>query len=52
MQRNELSKMHCSELLKPDLLGEVILVGSGFIIFVPLLILLVIAGAQVFAPIQ
>jgi hypothetical protein len=35
--------MHPDELMKPDLLSEILLVGSGLILFVPLLLILVSA---------
>lgn len=37
---------HPDELLKPDLLSEILLVGSGLILFVPLLLILVTALSQ------
>jgi hypothetical protein len=38
--------MHPDDLMKPDLLSEILLVGSGFILFVPLLLILVAALVQ------
>ena len=38
--------MRRDELMKPDLLGEIVLVGSGIVLFVPLLLILVIAFTQ------
>jgi hypothetical protein len=38
--------MRRDELMKPDLLGEIVLVGSGIVLFVPLLFILVIALTQ------
>jgi hypothetical protein len=38
--------MRRDELMKPDLLGEIVLVGSGIVLFVPLLLILVIALTQ------
>jgi hypothetical protein len=35
--------MRRDELLKPDLLGEIVLLGSGIVIFVPLLLMVVVA---------
>jgi hypothetical protein len=35
--------MRRDELLKPDLLGEIVLLGSSIVIFVPLLLMLVVA---------
>jgi hypothetical protein len=32
-----------NELMKPDLLSEIVLVGSGVLIFVPLLLILALA---------
>ncbi len=34
------------DLMKPDLLSEILLVGSGLILFVPLLLVLVTALTQ------
>jgi hypothetical protein len=38
--------MRRDELMKPDLLAEIVLVGSGIVLFVPLLLILVIALTQ------
>lgn len=38
--------MRRDELMKSDLLGEIILVGSGIALFLPLLLILVIALTQ------
>jgi hypothetical protein len=38
--------MRRDELMKSDLLGEIVLVGSGIVLFVPLLLILVIAFTQ------
>jgi hypothetical protein len=38
--------MHREDLMKPDLLSEVVLVASGLILFVPLLLILVAACTQ------
>jgi hypothetical protein len=35
--------MHPADLMKPDLLSEILLLGSGLILFVPLLLILVVA---------
>jgi hypothetical protein len=35
--------MRRDELLKPDLLGEIVLLGSGIVIIVPILLMLVMA---------
>jgi hypothetical protein len=37
---------HPDDLMKPDLLSEILLVGSGIILFVPLLLILVAALTQ------
>jgi hypothetical protein len=37
---------HPDELLKPDLLSELLLAGTGLILFVPLLLILVTALTQ------
>lgn len=37
---------HPDDLMKPDLLSELLLVGSGLILFVPLLLILVSALTQ------
>jgi hypothetical protein len=37
---------HPDDLMKPDLLSEILLVGSGLILFVPLLLILVSAVTQ------
>jgi hypothetical protein len=37
---------HPDDLMKPDLLSELLLVGSGLILFVPLLLILVTAVIQ------
>ncbi|HSY65432.1 MAG TPA: hypothetical protein VK829_12600 [Terriglobales bacterium] len=37
---------HPDDLMKPDLLSEILLVGSGLILFVPLLLILVTALSQ------
>jgi len=37
---------HPDDLMKPDLLSELLLVGSGLILFVPLLLILVTALTQ------
>lgn len=34
------------DLMKPDLLSEILLLGSGLILFVPVLLILVIVIAQ------
>jgi hypothetical protein len=34
---------HPNDLMKPDLLSEILLVGSGIIVFVPLLLILAAA---------
>ncbi len=33
---------HPNDLMKPDLLSEILLVGTGLILFVPLLLILVV----------
>lgn len=38
--------MRRDELMKSDLLGEIILVGSGIVLFIPLLLIFVIALTQ------
>ena len=38
--------MHPDDLMKTDLLSEILLVGSGLILFVPLLLILVTALTQ------
>jgi hypothetical protein len=38
--------MHPDDLMKPDLLSELLLAGSGLILFVPLLLILVTAVTQ------
>ncbi|HYA23278.1 MAG TPA: hypothetical protein VEF05_03905 [Terriglobales bacterium] len=38
--------MRRDELMKSDLLGEIVLVGSGIVLFVPLLLILVIAFTE------
>ncbi|HXM61271.1 MAG TPA: hypothetical protein VN950_10475 [Terriglobales bacterium] len=38
--------MHREDLIKPDLLSEILLVASGLILFVPLLLILVAAFTQ------
>lgn len=35
--------LHPEDLMKPDLLSEILLVGSGFILFAPLLLILIVA---------
>ena len=40
---NSQPPMHPDDLMKPDLLSEILLLGSGLIIFVPLLLILVVA---------
>jgi hypothetical protein len=37
---------HPDDLMKPDLFSELLLVGSGLILFVPLLLILVTALTQ------
>ena len=37
---------HPDDLMKPDLFSEILLVGSGLILFVPLLLILVSALSQ------
>jgi hypothetical protein len=37
---------HPDDLMKPDLFSEILLVGSGLILFVPLLLILVTALSQ------
>jgi hypothetical protein len=37
---------HPDDLMKPDMLSEILLVGSGLILFVPLLLILVAAFTQ------
>ena len=37
---------HPDDLMKPDLLSEILLVGSGLILFVPLLLILATALTQ------
>jgi len=37
---------HPDDLMKPDLLSEILLVGTGLILFVPLLLILVSALTQ------
>lgn len=44
MQRQNLT--HPEDLMKPDLLSEVLVVASGFILFVPLLLILFTALTQ------
>jgi hypothetical protein len=38
--------MHREDLMKPDLLSEIVLVASGLILFIPLLLILVAACTQ------
>ena len=38
--------LHPGDLMKSDLMSEILLVGSGLILFVPVLLLLVIAIAH------
>jgi hypothetical protein len=38
--------MHREDLMKPDLLSEILLVASGLILFVPLLLILFAACTQ------
>jgi len=38
--------MRRDELMKSDLVGEIVLVGSGIVLFVPLLLIVVIALTQ------
>jgi hypothetical protein len=38
--------MHPDDLMKSDMLSEILLVGSGLVLFVPLLLILVAALAQ------
>lgn len=38
--------IHPGDLMKPDLLSEILLVGSGLALFVPLLLILVTALSQ------
>jgi hypothetical protein len=35
--------LHPKDLMKPDLLSEILLVGTSLILFVPLLLILVVA---------
>jgi hypothetical protein len=35
--------MRRDELMKPDLVGEIVLLASGIVLFLPLLLLLVVA---------
>jgi hypothetical protein len=35
------------DLMEPDLLGEIVLLGSGIVLFVPLLLILVIAFTRI-----
>lgn len=35
--------MHPEDLMKPDLFSEILLLGTGGLIFIPLLLILVIA---------
>jgi hypothetical protein len=37
---------HPEDLMKPDLFSEILLVGSGLVLFVPLLLILVTAFSQ------
>jgi hypothetical protein len=37
---------HPGDLMKPDLFSEILLVGSGLVLFVPLLLILVTALSQ------
>jgi hypothetical protein len=37
---------HPDDLMKPDLFSEILLIGSGLILFVPLLLILVTALSQ------
>lgn len=37
---------HPDDLMKPDLLSEILLLGSGIVLFVPLLLILVAALTQ------
>jgi len=39
-----------SDLMRPDLFSEILLVGSGLVLFVPLLLILVTALTQSAAP--
>jgi len=41
--------MHREDLMKPDLLSEIVLVATGLILFVPLLLILVAACTQTVA---
>jgi hypothetical protein len=38
--------LHPKDLMKSDLLSEILLVGSGLILFVPVLLILVVAVTQ------
>lgn len=38
--------MHREDLMKPDLLSEIVLVASGLILFIPLFLILVAACTQ------
>jgi hypothetical protein len=38
--------LHPEDLMKSDLLSEILLVGSGLILFVPVLLILVVAVTQ------
>jgi|HubBroStandDraft_2_1064218.scaffolds.fasta_scaffold2273207_1 hypothetical protein len=38
--------MHPDDLMKPDLLSEILLAGSGIVLFLPLLLILVTALTQ------
>jgi len=40
---NPESPMHPNDLMKPDLLSEIVLAASGLILFVPLLLILAAA---------
>jgi hypothetical protein len=42
--------VHRDELMKPDLLGEIVLAGSGVVIFVPLLLIVALVLTQGAAP--
>lgn len=41
--RKDVIPMRREDLMKPDLLSEILLLGSGMIIFMPLLLILVVA---------
>ena len=40
------SEMHPEDLMKPDLFSEILLLGSGGLIFIPLLLIVVMAFAR------